>query len=308
MTFSALQSARRSQWKIKSSFSRVKIIKFYFSTFRGENDNNLVTDGPEDSLLTEQYQRDILSNNDSHEPFPMLKFSSTLRAYPHLKNSFPAYRMLTPSGHLTSSFIQSGRRTDLMKDPNLLKKIYKNMLTIQIMDNILYNSQRQGRISFYMTCSGEEGCVTASAAALSPLDPIYAQYREAAALLYRGYSIKDMMNQVFSNCLDEGQGRQMPIHYGSKELNYFTISSPLATQIPQATGAAFAVKRLNAQISTKKLSRKLANNIHNKIDANESNEPRIVACYFGDGAASEGDFHAALNFAATLDCPVLFLW
>ncbi len=34
----------------------------------------------------------------------------------------------------------------------------------------------------------------------------------------------------------------------------------------------------------------------------------IVCCYFGEGAASEGDTHAAFNFAATLDCPVIFLW
>jgi 2-oxoisovalerate dehydrogenase E1 component alpha subunit len=35
---------------------------------------------------------------------------------------------------------------------------------------------------------------------------------------------------------------------------------------------------------------------------------RVVITYFGDGAASEGDFHAALNFAATLDCPIVFFW
>ena len=33
-----------------------------------------------------------------------------------------------------------------------------------------------------------------------------------------------------------------------------------------------------------------------------------VVCFFGDGAASEGDAHAALNFAATLDCPIIFIW
>lgn len=36
-------------------------------------------------------------------------------------------------------------------------------------------------------------------------------------------------------------------------------------------------------------------------------EPRVVACYFGEGAASEGDFHAALNIAATRSCPVVFI-
>lgn len=85
---------------------------------------------------------------------------------------------------------------------------------------------------------------------------------------------------MFGNSGDSGMGRQMPVHYGSKEFNFQTISSPLATQIPQAVGAAYGFK------------------IQKKN--------KIVACYFGDGAASEGDFHAGMNFAATLACPVLF--
>lgn len=66
-----------------------------------------------------------------------------------------------------------------------------------------------------------------------------------------------------------------------------TISSPLATQIPHAAGAAYALKLQSLQ--------------------NPNIKPRIVACYFGEGAASEGDFHAALNIAATRSCPVIFL-
>jgi 2-oxoisovalerate dehydrogenase E1 component alpha subunit len=88
------------------------------------------------------------------------------------------------------------------------------------------------------------------------------------------------MNQVYSNSKDLGKGRQMPVHYGSKELNFQTISSPLGTQIPHASGSAYALKRAGA-------------------DA-------VVICFFGDGAASEGDFHAALNFAATTESPVIF--
>ena len=49
-----------------------------------------------------------------------------------------------------------------------------------------------------------------------------------------------------------------------------------------ASGAAYAIKR--------------------------QGKPNCVMCYFGDGAASEGDAHAAFNFAATLDAPVVFFW
>ena len=50
------------------------------------------------------------------------------------------------------------------------------------------------------------------------------------------------MLQCFGNVLGHGKGRQMPIHYGSKALNFQTVSAPLATQMPHAVGAAYALK------------------------------------------------------------------
>ena len=52
-------------------------------------------------------------------------------------------------------------------------------------------------------------------------------------LMYRGFSLDQFMHQCYSNCMDGGKGKQMPVHYGSDELNFVTISSPLATQMPQ---------------------------------------------------------------------------
>lgn len=57
--------------------------------------------------------------------------------------------------------------------------MYKDMTLLNTMDRIMYESQRQGRISFYMTNFGEEGTHVGSAAALNPNDYIYGQYREA---------------------------------------------------------------------------------------------------------------------------------
>ena len=51
--------------------------------------------------------------------------------------------------------------------------------------------------------------------------------------MYRGFSLDQFMNQCYGNSADGGQGKQMPVHYGSKELNFVTISSPLGTQLPQ---------------------------------------------------------------------------
>lgn len=104
---------------------------------------------------------------------------------------------------------------------------------LQCFDDVLYNAQRQGRISFYMQNAGEEATHVGSASALSPEDTVLAQYREVGVLLWRGFSLQQACDQCFSNEADLGKGRQMPVHYGSKELNFQTISSPLTTQLPQ---------------------------------------------------------------------------
>lgn len=109
----------------------------------------------------------------------------------------------------------------------VLLKIYDTMFKCEEMDSILYMAQRQGKISFYMTSFGETACVVGSAAALEDTDMMYPQYREQAALMYRGWQIKDFVNQCIGNIHDLGKGRQMPVHYGSRQLNYVTISSPL---------------------------------------------------------------------------------
>lgn len=162
----------------------------------------------------------------------------------------------------------------------LALKMFHTMQFTRVLDERMQASQRQGRISFYMQCLGEEAAVTGSAGALQDRDMIMAQYREQAALVFRGFSLEQFMNQMFSNEMDLGKGRQMPIHYGSAELNYMTISSPLGTQIPQATGYAYGQKLRG--------------------------DDAVTICYFGEGAASEGDFHAGLNMAAVHQAPVIF--
>jgi 2-oxoisovalerate dehydrogenase E1 component alpha subunit len=159
-------------------------------------------------------------------------------------------------------------------------KILHTMQYIRLLDERMVAAQRQGRISFYLACTGEEASTIGSAAALEPQDMIMSQYREQGALAYRGFTSKEFMDQMFSNQNELNKGRQMPIHYGSKVLNFMTISSPLGTQIPQASGYSYGQKMAGHEA--------------------------ITICYFGEGAASEGDFHAGLNMAAVLDCPAIF--
>uniref|UniRef100_A0A0A9GL48 3-methyl-2-oxobutanoate dehydrogenase (2-methylpropanoyl-transferring) n=1 Tax=Arundo donax TaxID=35708 RepID=A0A0A9GL48_ARUDO len=184
------------------------------------------------------------------------------------------YRVLDDDGRT----ISASRFQEVSKE--VAVKMYSNMVTLQIMDTIFYEAQRQGRISFYLTSNGEEAINIASAAALTIDDIVLPQYREPGVLLWRGFTLQEFANQCFGNKLDYGKGRQMPIHYGSNRLNYFTVSSPIATQLPHAVGAAYSLKM--------------------------DNKDACAITYFGDGGTSEGDFHAALNFAAVMEAPVVF--
>ncbi|CAI7587984.1 unnamed protein product [Penicillium bialowiezense] len=196
--------------------------------------------------------------------------------------AIPTYRVINSDGEL----VDKTRPAPDVTDEEVLTW-YKNMLSVSVMDVVMFEAQRQGRLSFYMVSAGEEGITVGSAAALTPDDVVFAQYREAGVFQQRGFTLKNFMSQLFANANDAGRGRNMPVHYGQNYPRMHTISSPLATQIPQAAGAAYALKMQDLQ--------------------NPSRDPRIVACYFGEGAASEGDFHAALNMAATRSCPVVFL-
>lgn len=162
--------------------------------------------------------------------------------------------------------------------PELWERVYRFMIRLQEMDVVFYGSQRQGRISFYMTSTGEEACFIGSAAALDDKDTVLGQYRETGIIMWRGFSVQDVADQLFGNEQAKCRGRSMPMLFGSKDLHFHTMSAPLATQIPQASGVAFTLR----------------------------NTGNCAICYFGEGAASEGDFHGALNFAATLECPVIF--
>ncbi|GJM87840.1 hypothetical protein PR202_ga03834 [Eleusine coracana subsp. coracana] len=193
-------------------------------------------------------------------PGGKVSFEAEMNFLPESKGErINCYRVLDDDGQT----ISGSRFQEVSKEMAL--KMYSNMVTLQTMDTIFYEAQRQGRISFYLTSHGEEAINIASAAALSIEDLVLPQ---------------EFANQCFGNKMDYGKGRQMPIHYGSNRLNYFTVSSPIATQLPQAVGAAYSLKM-------------------DKKDA-------CAITYFGDGGTSEGDFHAGLNFAAVMEAPVIF--
>lgn len=179
--------------------------------------------------------------------------------------------------------VAAGERVQI-DDPNLgkeeLKNLYRTMVLNRNLDGKMLNLQRQGRLGFYLTTTGEEATHIGSAFALDRKDWLFPCYREPGAALLRGFPLQQFVDQCYGNSNDLAHGRQMPCHYGHKETNLVTISSPVGTQIPQAAGAAWGAKIMGDKV--------------------------VSLVFFGDGATSQGDFHVGLNFAGVYKAPVLF--
>lgn len=137
-----------------------------------------------------------------------LKFE-TSENYP----AMPTYRVVDQHGDV----VDSSFTPDLSEDA--VVKLYTDMLYISIMDLIMFDAQRQGRLSFYMVSAGEEAVSVGSSSVLDREDVMFCQYREQGVFKERGFSTGDFMAQLFANRKDPGRGRNMPVHYGSKELN-----------------------------------------------------------------------------------------
>ncbi|MFM2077463.1 MAG: branched-chain alpha-keto acid dehydrogenase alpha subunit [Actinomycetota bacterium] len=163
--------------------------------------------------------------------------------------------------------------------PEQLVTGLRDMMLVRSFDARLLRAHRQGKISFYMQCLGEEAIACAQRRALRPGDMHFPTYRQQGLLIAAGYPLVDMMNQVLSNALDPLQGRQLPVMYSSKEYGFFSISGNLATQYVQAVGWAMASALRSGTA--------------------------IASAWIGEGATSESDFHAALVFASTYQAPVI---
>ncbi|KAF5369359.1 hypothetical protein D9758_002597 [Tetrapyrgos nigripes] len=233
-------------------------------------------------------QNGRLPNTQSHIVSKLQFFNSVTGG----DQQIPTYRVLDGAGRP----LDTAEMPDI--DEAFARRLYENMQLLPALDNVLYNVQRQGKISFYMTAYGEEATIIGSAAGLANDDEVLVrhstiainakylgQYREMGVLLWRGFSLDSVMGQCFGNKEDtSGKGRQMPVHFGSSQHHFHTISSPLATQIPQAAGVGFALRRTP-----------------------ERSGKNVAVCYFGEGAASEGDFHAGLLMASTIPSPTLYI-
>jgi 2-oxoisovalerate dehydrogenase E1 component alpha subunit len=163
--------------------------------------------------------------------------------------------------------------------PETLRSMLRSMALVRAFDERMFRAQRQGKTSFYMKSTGEEAVAVAAAFALDYEDMCFPSYRQQGLLIARGWSMVDMMNQIYSNRGDRLQGKQLPIMYSVKEAGFFSISGNLATQYPQAVGWAMA--------------------------SAAKGDTRIAATWCGEGSTAEGDFHSACTFASVYRAPVI---
>jgi 2-oxoisovalerate dehydrogenase E1 component alpha subunit len=164
-------------------------------------------------------------------------------------------------------------------DAETLRRMLRTMALTRAFDDRMYRGQRQGKTSFYMKCTGEEAISVGAAFALAADDMVFPSYRQQGILIARGYSLVEMINQIYSNRADRLKGRQLPIMYSARDYNFFTISGNLATQMPQAVGWAMASAIKGGS--------------------------RIATGWIGEGSSAEGDFHAAMTMAAVYNAPVV---
>jgi pyruvate dehydrogenase E1 component alpha subunit len=152
-----------------------------------------------------------------------------------------------------------------------LVRMYRQLKLGRHFDERAVSLQRQGRMGTYPPLSGQEAAQIGSAHALDDDDWVFPSYREHMVAYEHGWPLEG----ILLYWMGSEEGKAPP-----EDTNVFTLSVPIATQVPHATGAAWASKL--------------------------QGEKRAFVCYFGDGATSEGDFHEGLNFAGAFDVPGVF--
>ena len=178
---------------------------------------------------------------------------------------------------------QADRHSQLGLTEEDLLQMHRTMVMARLCDEAQFRLNRQGRAPFVVPVSGHEGCQIGTAWPLVRGKDIYVPYyRDMGVCLVAGMTPNDVFLGVFGKADDPSSGgRQMPAHWGSRRLGIISGSSPIATQIPHASGIGYAMK--------------------------VRGEDSVVASWFGDGATSEGDWHEALNFAGIHKLPVVFI-
>jgi len=170
---------------------------------------------------------------------------------------------------------------DLDLDAETLKALYRKLLAARLLDERLSVLLRTGKVSFVAPAAGHEAAQVGIAQAMrAGHDWIFPYYRDIGLVLALGLPPAELFAQHMATAADPNKARQMPCHPGSPERHIFPVISSIACQVPPAVGMALGAKLRGSD--------------------------EVTVTTFGDGATSEGDWHAAVNLAAAQGVPVVF--
>lgn len=172
---------------------------------------------------------------------------------------------------------------NLPVSPEILESMYYTMVMTRALDERMWILNRQGRAPFVISGQGQEAAQVGAAFAFDRTkDILCPYYRDLGVVLSFGVSPADVLCGLMARANDPSSGgRQMPSHWGDARYRLITGSSPVATQILHAAGAAMAAKLRHEDV--------------------------VAGAFFGEGSSNQGDFHEGLNFAAVRRLPVVFI-
>lgn len=179
-------------------------------------------------------------------------------------SNYPMQQSLDPDGHLIDG--TSNVPEELLLD------MYRLMSLSRSFDRRALSAQRQGRLGTYAMLEGHEAVQIGSALAFGENDFIYPAYRQHGVQIARGMPLSVILEYW----------RGLPAEsWDIKTYRMMSIAIPIASQLPQAVGHAYAARLRGDNL--------------------------VTATYFGDGATSETDFHSGMNFAGVWKAPTVFI-
>ncbi len=166
-------------------------------------------------------------------------------------------------------------------DHTTLLEMYWQLVRARRTDERTWVLHRQGKIAFHISGIGHEAIQVGAAYAMQRgHDYASLYYRDLAFAFALGYTPREFFLAVFGKQGEPTSGaRQMPSHFSSRALGMLSSSSPVATQVPQAAGAALASKLRD--------------------------DGRVTIVTLGEGSTSEGDFFEGMNWAGVHKLPLV---
>src|SRR6202140_2418822 len=177
-----------------------------------------------------------------------------------------AWREVAPDGGL-----QESSTHELGLDEVRLRGLYRLMALSRRVDRQAINLTRQGALGVFASSQGQEAAQVGAVFALEKDDWLFPSYRDTVGVFARGVDIVEILG-LFQGSWHCG--------FDPKRYRVAPLTTPLATKKPHATGRAMAARLRH--------------------------EPIVALTFLGDGAASEGDAHEAMNMAAVFQAPVIF--